>query len=89
MKKAQSVIILTFKEGRETYIFGSLSAIYSLFTTKQLGISYSALRNAVSKFIKENNVDENSLSSHIIYNTKNSMIILRRAPLLLAEKGEN
>ena len=86
---SQSIITLTFKSTGETYVFGSISAIYSMFTPSQLGITYSALRNAVSKYIKDNKVDENGLSSQIIYNTRNSMIILRRAPLLLAEKSEN
>lgn len=86
MKKVQSVITLIFKEGGEMYLFGSLSAIYSMFTPEQLGVSYSALRNAVSTYIKNNNVNEEGNSSQIIYDTKNSKITLRRAPLLLADK---
>ena len=86
MKINQSVIALTLKENGETYIFGSLSAIYAMFTSEQLGISYSALRNAVSKYIKDNGVNENRLVSQVIYNNATSMIIVRRAPLLLADK---
>ncbi len=88
MKIAQSVIILSFKGGGESFIFGSLSAIYAMFTPEQLGISYSALRNAVAKYIKENNVNENDLCSQIIYETRNGKIILKRAPLLLADKSK-
>ncbi len=86
MKKAQSVITLTFKDGGEMYLFGSLSAIYAMFTPEELGVSYSSLRNAVSMYIKNNNVDEEGYRSQIIYDTKNSKITLRRAPLLLAGK---
>lgn len=86
MKKAQSVITLTFKDGGEMYLFGSLSAIYAMFTPEELGVSYSSLRNAVSMYIKNNNVDEEGYRSQIIYDTKNSKITLRRAPLLLADK---
>lgn len=86
MKKARSVITLTFKDGGEMYLFGSLSAIYAMFTPEELGVSYSSLRNAVSTYIKNNNVDEAGYMSQIIYDTKNSKITLRRAPLLLADK---
>lgn len=86
MKKGQSVITLIFKEGGEMYLFGSLSAIYAMFTPEELGVSYSSLRNAVSMYIKNNNVDEEGYRSQIIYDTKNSKITLRRAPLLLAGK---
>lgn len=86
MKKGQSVITLIFKEGGEMYLFGSLSAIYAMFTPEELGVSYSSLRNAVSMYIKNNNVDEEGYRSQIIYDTKNSKITLRRAPLLLADK---
>ena len=106
MKISQSVILLTFKGG-DTYIFGSLAAIYAMFTPEQLGITYSALRNAVSKYIKEHNVNGNNLISQVIYDTNKSKkigkfpiffnilkelfflrskIIIRRAPLLLADK---
>jgi hypothetical protein len=87
VKKGQSVITLIFKESGATYLFGSLSAIYALFTPEQLGISYSSLRNAVSKFIRDNNIKKDSNDSQIIYDTKNSKFILRRAPLLLADKN--
>ena len=86
MKISQSIISLTFKQGGETYIFGSLAAIYAMFTPEQLGITYSALRNAVSKYIKEHNVNGNNLMSQVIYDTNKSKIIIRRAPLLLADK---
>lgn len=87
MKTAQSVITLIFKDGGETYLFGSLSAIYAMFTPQQLGVSYASLRNAVSKYIKDNNVDEKGFGSQVIYDTRNSKITLRRAPLLLADKN--
>lgn len=87
MKKAQSVITLIFKEGGDMFLFGSLSAIYAMFTPEQLGVSYASLRNAVSKYIKENNVDEKGFGSQVIYDTRNSKITLRRAPLLLADKN--
>ena len=88
MKKGQSVILLTFKESGQTYVFGSLSAIYALYGAEQLGIRYTSLRNAVSAYIKENNVDQGSNTSQIIYDTTKSLFTLRRAPLLLADKGE-
>ena len=87
MKKGQSVITLTFKEGGEMYLFGSLSAIYAMFTPDEFGVSYASLRNAVSKYVKDNNVDEERNTSQVIYDTRNSKIILRRAPLLLADKN--
>ena len=87
MKKGQSVITLTFKEGGEMYLFGSLSAIYAMFTPDELGVSYASLRNAVSKYVKDNNVDEEKNNSQVIYDTRNSKIVLRRAPLLLADKS--
>lgn len=86
MKKGQSVISLIFKNGGEIYTFGSLSAIYSMFSPEQIGLSYASLRNAVSKYIKDNDVDERGNSSQIIYDTENSKITIRRAPLLLADK---
>ena len=86
MKKGQSVIILTFKDSGESYVFGSLSAIYAMFGKKELDITYSTLRNAVSKYIKDNNVNEEQDSSQVIYDTKKSWFVLRRAPLLLADK---
>ena len=87
MKKGQSVITLIFKDSGDTYLFGSLSAIYGLFSSEQLGITYSSLRNAVSKYIKENKVNEDGNDAQLIYNTKNSKITLHRAPLLLADKN--
>ena len=87
MKKAQSVITLIFKEGGDMFLFGSLSEIYAMFTPEQLGVSYASLRNAVSKYIKDNKVDEKGFGSQVIYDTRNSKITLRRAPLLLADKN--
>lgn len=88
MKKGQSVISLTFKTGGgEIYLFGSLAAIYAMFTPDELGVSYASLRNAVSKYIKENKVDEEKNYSQVIYDTRNSKIVLRRVPLLLADKN--
>ena len=49
--------------------------------------SNGALRNAVSSYIKENNIDEGSNNFlQVIYDTKRSKFTLQRAPLLLAEK---
>lgn len=87
MKKGQSVIILKMKDTGVSYLFGSLSAIYSMFSSEELGVTYSALRNAVSSYIKENNIDEGSNNFlQVIYDTKRSKFTLQRAPLLLAEK---
>lgn len=88
MKKGQSVVILTFKESGESYIFGSLSAIYAKYSVDDLGVTYSSLRNAVATYIEKNKVDENKDYSQVIYDTKNSSFILRRAPLLLADKKD-
>ena len=87
MKKSQSVIQLTIKETGAAYLFGSLSAIYAMFSPEELGISYSALRNAVSTYIKTNMIDEDNCDSlQVIYDNKRSLITLQRGPLLLAEK---
>ena len=89
MKKGQSVILLTFKESGETYVFGSLSAIYALFSAERLGITYPSLRNAVSKYTKDNNVNEEGFAPQIIYDFARSLFTLRRAPLLLADKSDS
>ena len=86
MKTVQSVITLTKKETGESYVFGSLSAIYGMFRTEELGVSYPALRNAVGSYIKNNNVDESKLFAQVIYDNKRSSFILKRAPLLLLER---
>lgn len=86
MKKGQSVIILTFKDSGDSYVFGSLSAIYSMFDKQVLDITYASLRNAVSTYIDKNNVDEEKDEAQVIYDTKKSLFVLRRAPLLLADK---
>ena len=86
MKKGQSVIILTMKDSGVSYVFGSLSAIYSMFNSKELEITYSALRNAVGAHIKKFAVDESGDTLQVIYDNKQSRFTLRRAPLLLAEK---
>ena len=86
MKKGQSIILLTMKETGVSYLFGSLSAIYGMFTAESLGVSYPALRNAVSAYINNNDVDENGVTLQKIYDTKRSLFTLQRAPLLLAEK---
>ncbi len=88
MKTGQSVITLTKKETGESYVFGSLSAIYGMFSTEELGVSYSALRNAVGTYIKNNHVDENKLFAQVIYDNKRSSFILKRAPLLLLERDK-
>lgn len=88
MKRGQNVIILTMKESGKTYVFGSLSAIYGMFTSDELGITYSALRNAVSAYIKANDIDKNeSDRAECIYANSRSSFTLLRAPLLLADKG--
>lgn len=87
MKRGQSVITLKMKDTGVSYLFGSLSAIYSMFSPEELGVTYSALRNAVSSFIKENQIDETKNDFlQVIYDTKRSNFTLQRAPLLLAEK---
>ena len=87
MKKGQNVIILTMKESGTMYLFGSISAIYSMFANEELGITYSALRNAVAAHIKANDIDKDAIeSAEIIYDNHRSKFILHRAPLLLAEK---
>lgn len=89
MKKSQSVIQLTIKETGTSYLFGSLSAIYAMFGPEELGITYSALRNAVSTYIKAHKVDEDNCDClQTIYDNKRSLFTLQRGPLLLAEKGE-
>ena len=87
MKISQSVIILFFKESEKSYLFGSLAAIYSLFSAGEIGISYASLRNAVSQYIKDNKINENVLNAQVIYNNKNSKIIVQRAPLLLTKRS--
>lgn len=87
MKKGQSVIILTFKDSGDSYVFGSLSAIYSMFDKQVLDITYASLRNAVSTYIDKNKVDEEKDVAQVIYDTKKSLFVLRRAPLLLADKN--
>ncbi len=86
MKKGQSVITLIFKEDNSTYLFGSLSAIYGMFTSDELGFTYPSLRNAVSSYVKDNHVDESGMSSVVIFNT--DKFVLLRAPLLLVDKTE-
>ena len=86
MKTGQSVITLTKKETGESYVFGSLSAIYGMFSSQQLGITYSALRNAVATYLKNNQIDENEAFSQVIYDNKRSTFILQRAPLWLLER---
>lgn len=87
MKKGQNVIILTFKESGETFVFGSLAAIYAMNGIEnKLGIKYASLRNAVSAYMKENNVNEEENTLQAIYDAKKSSFTLYRAPLLLADK---
>ena len=88
MKTGQSVIVLTVKETGDTYIFGSLAAIYRVFNAHEIGMSYPSLRNAVSKFIKENNIDTNRISSVLIYDTPKSKFSLHRGQMVLSEKNE-
>ena len=86
MKIGQSVIILTMKDTGLSYVFGSLSAIYGMFSNDELDITYSALRNAVGKFVKGNHIDENEPFAQVIYDTKRSLFSLQRAPLCLLER---
>ena len=86
MKIGQSVIILTMKDTGRTYLFGSLSAIYGMFSSDELDITYSALRNAVGKFVKDKQVDETEPFAQVIYDTKRSIFTLQRAPLWLLER---
>lgn len=48
-----------------------------MFSPEQIGLSYASLRNAVSKYIKCNDVDETGNSSQIIYDTEISKITIR------------
>lgn len=86
MKKVQSVIIMTMKETGVSYLFGSLSAIYGMFSADAIGITYSALRNAVAKYIENNGIDESGDAAQLIYDTKRSIFTLHRAPLLIIDK---
>ena len=87
MKKGQSVILLTFKESGETFVFGSLAAIYAMNGIEaKIGIKYASLRNAVSAYMKEHNVIEEENSLQTIYDATKSSFTLYRAPLLLADK---
>lgn len=88
MKVGQSVITLTIKETGHSYLFGSLSAIYGMFSAKQLGITYSALRNAVALYLKNNQIDEELPYSQVIYDNKRSTFTLHRAPLWLLERDK-
>jgi len=86
MKIGQSVIILTMKGTGESYVFGSLSAIYGMFSSEDLNITYSALRNAVGLYRKNNQIDESEPFMQVIYDNKRSLFTLYRAPLLLLER---
>ncbi len=88
MKKGQSVILLTFKESGETFVFGSLAAVYAMYTDGQLGIKYTSLRNAVSLYIREHEVSAEANVAQVIYDANKSLFFLRRAPLLLADKAD-
>ena len=88
MKIGQYVIIMTMKDTGKTYLFGSLSAIYGMFSHEELDVSYSALRNAVATYIKNNQIDENEPFAQVIYDTKRSTFTLQRAPLLLLERAK-
>lgn len=88
MKIGQSVITLTMKDTGRSYLFGSLSAIYGMFSSEELGVTYSALRNAVGTYLKNNQVDESQPYSQVIYDNKRSSFILQRAPLLLLERAK-
>ena len=88
MKIGQSVIILTMKETGQTFLFGSLSAIYGMYDSNSLGITYSALRNAVGKNLKDRHIDENEPFAQVIYDTKQSVFSLQRAPLWLLERAK-
>ena len=74
------------KDTGRSYLFGSLSAIYGMFSAEQLDITYSALRNAVSAYVKNKEVDENEPYAQLIYDTKRSTFTLHRAPLWLIER---
>ena len=54
-----------------------------MFTNEELGITYSALRNAVAAHIEANDIE----SAEIIYDNHRSKFTLHRAPLLLADEG--
>ena len=88
MKIGQSVITLTMKDTGRSYLFGSLSAIYGMFSIEELGVTYSALRNAVGTYLKNNQVDESQPYSQVIYDNKRSSFTLHRAPLWLLERAK-
>jgi len=88
MKIGQSIITLTMKDTGRSYLFGSLSAIYGMFSSEELGVTYSALRNAVGTYLKNNRVDESLPFSQVIYDNKRSSFTLHRAPLWLLERAK-
>ena len=89
-KKGQNVIVLTMKDTGQTYLFGSLSAIYGMFDQNKLGITSSSLRNAVATYKKEHHIEEEKKAfSQVIYDTPRSPITLHRAPLWLLERAKD
>lgn len=90
MKIGQSVVILTFKQTGVVYIFGSLSAIYTVLNAELLGMSYSSLRNAVSKYMRDNDLrnNDNNIKAHLIYDTPKSTFTLQRGNMIMAEKKQ-
>lgn len=83
-KKGQSVIILTMKEDNRSYLFGSLSAIYGMFSSDDLGIAYTTLRNVVGSYMKSNDIKGDKPYSQVI--CERSKFTLHRAPLWLLER---
>ena len=82
----QRIIILTLKGKGQDFIFSSLKAIYSYFSAKDLGITYSSLRNAVSKYLTDNHIEETeeTIAVQVIYDTPKSLFTLRRGKLVLS-----
>lgn len=71
MEKERTVIHLHLLEGDEHHYFGSIANIYQYYTSEELGIAYSSLRNY-------------GLSHEHLYRNKRCVI---RKGLLLSKSG--
>ncbi len=85
MKTGQNVIVFT--KGDESYICGSIRAIYNIYTPDELGISYASLRNSISRYMKENGINEDKdIRLKTIYTSHKHRITIQRGVIVLAEK---
>lgn len=57
MKDKQERTVVHVEYGGEHFYFGSLSAVYTRFTSKELGVALGTLRNYT---VRENNPYQNS-----------------------------